>query len=445
MWAFGAERSLSAAVAAALLWGVSTPAQSGVVPWSEVLGAPRGAWPEPADAVVWRDDLPTALREARDSGRPLFVTLRCLPCQQCAAFDQDVLEGGEELSPLLSRFVTVRLTDAAQIDLTRLPVEGFQDLDLSWWGYFLSPRAELYGVFGGRDHVSDATRISAPALVNALRRVLDHHSDPRREGWGIDGPPVAADRAARTPLELAGYGSWRERNPQAAAQTCLHCHQVAEVLRQPALDEARFDKARAMAVWPLPENVGITLDRDDGLLVTAVAPDSAAAAAGVEVGDRLAAAGGRRLFSQTDFRGVLHRGADPAGEITLRWLRGARAMHGRLRLASGWRRTVLDWRMSISQGNVGADPGFFPLAARGEADGMAVTPFFGRDAARSAAYAAGLRPHHVVVAVDGVRDRMAGRSFLVWFRLRYDPGDAVVFTVRDGGEERDIRVVLGSR
>src|SRR5437763_10117256 len=107
--------------------------------WQQILGPAQGQAPAPLDKVVWRTDLSAALAEARASNRPLFVTLRCLPCKQCSAFDKDVLEGGPGLDPLLRQFVTVRLTSAKDIDLRLLPVQGYQDLDMSWWGYFLSP------------------------------------------------------------------------------------------------------------------------------------------------------------------------------------------------------------------------------------------------------------------------------------------------------------------
>ena len=110
------------------------------------------------------------------------------------------------------------------------------------------------------------------------------------------------------------------------------------------------------------------------------------------------------------------------------------------------RRTVLDWRMSISQGLIGAGPGFFPLKSRkGPNDKMAISPFFGRQAKHSPAHQAGMRGGHVIVAVDGERKRMHGRGFLVWFRLHYNPGDTVVFTVLAGNKERDIKVVLPKR
>jgi hypothetical protein len=253
------------------------------------------------------------MEQARRENRPLFVTMRCLPCKQCSAFDKNVLEGGEALDPLLKQFVTVRLTDTQHVDLRLLPMEGFQDLDLSWWGWFLSPEGRVYGVFGGRDHVSDETRISVTALANSLRRVLAHHYDPRRGEWNVDGPAPDLAGEAQTPKQLPGYASWYEKgNTEIKAQACIHCHQVAEILRQPAVDLKQFNKHRDFEVWPLPENVGLTVDRDDGLKVSSVQPGGAADKAGIKPGDELGAAGGRRLFGQADFRspGAARRGHD---------------------------------------------------------------------------------------------------------------------------------------
>ncbi len=418
-------------------------------PWDEILGPSRAQWPEPRTDVAWRADLVAALREARGSNRPLFVTLRCLPCNQCQSFDQAVLEGGPELDPLLAQFVTVRLTSVRELDLRVFPVEGWQDLDLSWWGYFLSPRAEIYGVFGGKDEQSDTSRISTRALANALRRVLEHHYDPRRESWGIDGPAPELGGEAPTPARLDGFASWSKRGgPALERDGCMHCHQVAEILRQPALDAKTFDPTRDLDVWPLPENVGLVLERDDGLLVTEVAPDGAAARAGLKAGDRLAAAGERKLFGQADLRAVLQRGPRGAGALELRWWRGDELMGASLALGDGWRKTVLGWRMSISQGNIGAAMGFaWPLACqpdlrreRGIAAGaMAVVPYFGeRD--DWPAQRAGLREDDVIVAVGGESPDVAQRDFLTWFRLRYEPDDEIVLTVRDAsGREREVR------
>lgn len=423
---------------------------SGEKPWAEIVGPSQAKLPAPQDKLEWRGDLAQALAEARATGRALFVTLRCLPCKQCASFDSAVLEGGGELEALLAQFITVRLTSASNIDLRLLPVEGWQDLDLSWWGWLLAPDGRIYAIFGGKDHVSDSTRISPAALANTLRRVLEHHYDPRRASWDVDGPAPALEGRAPTPLDLPGAESWKKRGGASLYKDgCLHCHQVNEILRQPAIEAKRFDKARDLDVWPLPENVGLTLERDDGLLVKRVEPKSPAARAGVTVGDRLVVAGERKLFGQADFRGVLHRGPAGAGAIEVLLKRGTELVRVTLDVREGWRDTQLGWRKSIADGNIGAAPGFaWPLEVKPEqrrklgiADGaMAVKPFFGKDGAQWPALKAGLREDDVIVAVGGRSPNVVQREFMTWFRLNYEPGDTVSLTVRDArGRDREVR------
>ena len=417
--------------------------------WDEILGPSQGKIPDPLPDVIWRTDLQKALAEAQQSNRPLFVTLRCLPCKQCSAFDKDVMEGGPLLAPLLSQFITVRLTNAKAIDLRMLPIQGYQDLDISWWGYFVSPQGRIYAIFGGKDHVSDATRISPEALAATMKRVLAYHYDPRREKWDIDGPAPDLNAEPRSISTLPGYQIWSSRNgTELKKQECIHCHQVSEILRQPAIDAGAFDKVRDTQIWPLPENVGVVLDRDDGLLVKSVQSSSPAATAGIKSGDSLAFAGDRRLFGQADFRGILHRGPQGAGSIPVMWLRDGKIMSGNLNVSEGWRKTILDWRMSISQGNISHGPAFFPLAmSKAERqrfnipDGaMGVKPFIYKD---SVATKAGLRASHMITAVNGQSPNVVGRSFEWWFRSTFNPGDEISLTVLETpGKSTEIKFVL---
>ena len=113
-------------------------------------------------------------------------------------------------------------------------------------------------------------------------------------------------------------------------------------------------------------------------------------------------------------------------------------MGGTLKLADDWRKTGLSWRASVGESNVGTSPGFWPGPAAkkperlGISDGaMAVEPHFGFDGPPSGpAHDAGLRPGGVIVAVNGERPDLAHRPWLIWFRLKYDPGDEITLTVQ---------------
>jgi hypothetical protein len=394
-----------------------------------------------------------SLAEAKATNRPLFVTFRCLPCKQCSAFDKDVLEGGGELDPVLKQFVTVRLISAKDLDFRIFPAQGFQDMDLSWWGYFLSPEGKVYGIFGGRDEVSDETRISRPALINALKRVLAHHYDPRRASWNIDGPGPDLSGQAKGPTDLPGYASWvdgRKFDKRTQEAGCLHCHQVVEIMRQPAIDAKTFDKHKDTEIWPLPENVGIKVDRDDGLKITEVSAGSPAQDAGVQFGDVLAEAGGRRLFGQADFRGVLQRGPRGAGTIDVIVLRDGKPVPIKLQVSDGWRKTVLDWRTSIAGGNIGPVAGFFPVPVQaaerkklGLAEGtMAVHPFGVIDELKKQ----GMTQQSVVTSVGDATDDLGGRAWLVWFKMNHDVGEQVTYTVHNpNGETKKMALTLSAK
>lgn len=450
-----------------------TVTQAADKPWDEILGAPQGKLPPPRDGlqttielpthrnlvakttIKWETDLGEAMKIAQRENRPLFITFRCLPCKSCSEFDKTVLEGGDDLNPLFLQFVAVRLISTKEVDLRILNMPLYQDMDVSWWSWFLSPDGRVYSVFGGRDKSGDQTRTSKAALVKTMNRVLAHHHDPRRPQWDIDGPAPQTAGKPSTPADQPGFQNWLKQRNNAELykqHNCIHCHQTAEIIRQGQIDLGQFDKNRDVKVWPLPENVGVVVERDDGLMVQKVINDSPAANAGLKPGDTLAAADGRRLFSQADFRGALHRTPlhGPA-MVDLKWLRDGKVMSGTLNLTGDWRATDLAWRTSIVDGNVGGSPGFWPGDAgvwrqRLElpAHTMAVKPHLGFKKPSGPAYEAGLRGNDIITAVNGESPNLFARDFLLWFRMKYEPGDDVILTVKnENGKEREVTYKAG--
>ena len=86
------------------------------IPWEKIIHSKEAKIPTTSQLlnedyqVLWLNEMDDALVQARLENKPLFVTMRCIPCKQCSDFDKDVLENDGDLKSMLAQFVTVRLT-----------------------------------------------------------------------------------------------------------------------------------------------------------------------------------------------------------------------------------------------------------------------------------------------------------------------------------------------
>ena len=64
------------------------------------------------------NDLAKGYAEAKQTGRPLLVVLRCIPCEHCVKLDDELVEQDQKLRPLLEKFVRVRVVSANGLDLS---------------------------------------------------------------------------------------------------------------------------------------------------------------------------------------------------------------------------------------------------------------------------------------------------------------------------------------
>ncbi len=206
------------------------------------------------------------------------------------------------------------------------------DYDLTFMGFFVNADGKVYGRYGGRDSKSPGGKLSIAGLRHAMVEALQVH---RREA-------KAAAAAAANPPALAesipGIGTLK-------TDSCIHCHQIYDARRENLLKAGKWT-SDMFWVYPLPENVGLTLDNDRGNRVAAVAAGSAAARAGLKAGDLVQSLNGIPVASFGDAQYALHK-APASGTIPVEWARDGKPIKAGLAVAAGWRKTDLKWRPSM--------------------------------------------------------------------------------------------------
>ena len=311
-------------------------------------GAVRGDKAAMENDARWLyNDVDRGFAEAKRTGKPLLVVLRCVPCLSCVGLDAQVLTE-PALAPLLDQFVCVRLINANTIDLARFQF----DYDLSFSTLFFNADGTIYGRYGSWVHQADPDAKETIGYRRALEGALALH-----RGYPANGSTLAGKQGAptpfRTPVEIPElakkYG--RELNWGGnVVQSCVHCHQVGEAFR--GYYREKGEPVPLDRIYPMPaaETIGLSLAPDQAATITAVAPDSIAARAGFRVGDEFVSFAEQPLISIADFSWVLHR-APEAGTLAAVVRREGKDVQLALVLPPGWRaqsdisRRVGTWSM----------------------------------------------------------------------------------------------------
>jgi hypothetical protein len=389
------------------------------------------------------DDLPKAVDEAKSSGKPLLVVLRCVPCPPGRTLDAKVMQPDAELAQLERQFVCVRLIQTNSLDLN-----VFQfDMDMSWAAMFLNADGTVYGRYGSRDArgpQSDAY-LSAVGFQNALERALKLH-----ESYPGNKEQLAGKRGKApdypVPVEIPGL----EKFPDSATtkQNCIHCHMVRQYEVRAKWKAGRL-ATDDVFVFPMPGRIGLTMEVDDGLLVKRVSEDSPAAAGGVSAGDELVSINGQPLVSTADIQWALHTLPEtPQLPVELR--RDGKLVRTTLPLGGKWRHVELGWRASTWYGlrqGMRVEP--FSSAekrTRGiEEDGLALVVkemAFWSGEGFERLRRAGVRVGDVILAVDGNTEPMTESEFLAYVRLTHGPRDAVKFTILRGDQREELTIPM---
>jgi predicted metalloprotease with PDZ domain len=322
----------------------------------------------------------------------------------------------------------VRLVKMNGVDL-----QQFQfDYDQTWAAFFMNADGAIYGRYGTRagGKTNATTHISVASLKKTLERALGLH-----QGYPANKAQLAGKRGAPPAFRFVEDSPVKNRKEAH----CVHCHHVREDLRKLKWQQQKLT-ADDIWVYPLPENIGLKMEVDDGLRVKSVTPDSPAAQAGILAGDELANMNGQRLISQADIQGVLHN-APAQSQLAVSLTRDGAAMKKTLNLSGDWKQSDLSWRES----SWALRPGLWtvPLSKAqkqekglaADALGLRVKWVFGKE---SAAKKAGLRDGDLIAAVDGKTAPLSEAQFLAHVRLNHPPGSKLRLTLLRSGEREEV-------
>ncbi len=400
------------------------------------------------DARWAYNDVERGFAEAKRTGKPLLVVLRCVPCLACAGIDASVLNE-PELTPLLDQFVCARVINANALDLSLFQF----DFDLSFSAIVFNGDRTIYGRFGSWTHQKDQHDKSTLGFKRTLQAALElhrHYPANKPALTGKQGAPMAYKTPVNIPTLDGKYRlelDWQGK----VVPSCVHCHQIGEALRAAHRNKREPIPGSLIYPMPAPETFGVTLAQDSVGRVEAVASDSIAARAGLQPGDEILSFAGQPIISVADVSWALHRAPD-SGTLDALVRRGGMEKSLSIELPAGWRSKSDISRRAGTWGMRAMATGGMLLEDLTEADrssrqiareNMALlVKHVGEYGKHAAAKKAGFLKNDVVVEVDGSSARTTESELIGRLLLQHPVGDAVSVTVLRGTERVALKLPL---
>jgi len=388
------------------------------------------------------NDLPKGIAEGRKTGKPLLVVFRCIPCDQCAGFDESLVELDSAVQDLMRRFVCVRIVHANGMDLSLFQF----DYDQSWAAFFMNPDKTIYGRYGTRSHQTESHNdVSLPGFRRALEGALAVH-----RGYPANRATLTAKLGPRAeyatpeafPWFKGRYGSALDYQGKVV-QSCIHCHQVAEGTRLAYRTTGRPLPDSVLYPYPNPKILGLIADPKTASTLAQVTPGSPAEKDGFRAGDEIIGLEGQPILSVADIQWVLHH-AGATGKLRAQVRRAGATVALPLTLEAGWRRkddiawraSSWDLRRQVLGGFIAQD---LTDAERREAGlpntGMALrVKHVGQYSPHDVAKRAGVQKDDILTGVDGRTERIRESDLLGRLMQEKKPGDRTAFTALRRGQ-----------
>jgi len=396
------------------------------------------------------NDFQRGFAEAKRTGKPLMVVLRCVPCLACAGIDAQVLKQAElDLAPLLDQFVCVRLINANAVDLALFQF----DYDLSFSTMFFNGDGTVYGRYGSWTHQRDSQNTTISSYQRAIEAALAiHRGYPANKATlaAKQGSPIPFKTPTEIPLLAAKYKpdlDWEGK----VVQSCVHCHQIGDAIRTSYREQNKPMPVQWIYPWPAPETIGLTLVPDQVAQVESVVPGSVAAKAGLKPGDEIISLAGQPLISIADVSWALH-GAPESGPFPALIKRDGAKKSLSLALPANWRskadisHRASGWSMRgmATGGLVLEDLADEERTRRTVAkDKMALfVKNVGQYGKNAAAKNAGFQKEDVIVELDGRSDRLTEGEMMGHLLQKHQPGEKVKAVVLRGEQRIELTLPM---
>jgi serine protease Do len=397
---------------------------------------------------VWiYNDLPAAFDQAKKANKPLLVAFRCIPCEACSHFDEQLLEEQEQMRDLLEQFVCVRVVQANGLDL-----ELFQfDYDQSFHAMFLHADKTIYGRYGTRSEKDEDDDMTLAGFRQAMQRVLELHAD-----YPQNKPALAGKKGSKVPFAIPEQlpslkGKYPAQLDYAGnvVASCIHCHQVRDAERELHRNQGSIPE-QVLFPYPSPEVIGLTMNPNECATVEKVAEVSIAKSAGIKAGDKLVSLDGQPLVSTADLQWVLHTSGESA-QLQAEIEREGTSKAVTIDLPKGWKRKGdISWRATTWElRRMGAGGLFLVDLTESERKERDIDPdalalrvqHAGEYGGHAAAKNAGFRKGDVLIAIGKANKRWSESEFLA-AALTRPAGTKLPVTVLRGKDRLELQLPI---
>ena len=382
------------------------------------------------------NDLQKAMAEARRTGKPIFVTFRCVPCSDCKAFDAEVAKGSRVIRELAQKhFISLRQVEMKGVDLSLFQF----DYDLNWAAMFINANGVVYGRYGTQSAAGPDAYNSIESLEQAMQRVLKLHAAYPKNKFAL-AMKRGLSKPYKTAMEMPGLENKNKFRQTTQRNNCIHCHNIHDAENNKLHLEGKMTQDKLWR-YPLPDNVGLSIDPKDGQKIAKVTPGSAAEIAGLRAGQRVTHVDGQPIVSIADIQWVLHNRSNRA-EIIRVTIAGSSRSH-LIKTAPGWKKTDISWRGSLWNLHPRLRV-WMPEATPEELKRLKLPA--GHHALKvkwinngspegKAAQRAGLRLNDYIIAIDGrPLGKMTPRQFTAHVKLNYKSGQKLPLTLLRNGK-----------